>query len=142
MTPRFALARLRASLITLPSIRYMRGALGRVDPLEVRVDADVRHCRQDLGEAAPTRARERRRQDCAMFRFRAPAMRPGALLERPGDLVIDSADQQIGHIPAPRTGDINDSIDITRGKSGRVSAPGRPGDQRVNLEGGTKRGPK
>ena len=43
MTPRFALGRLRASLITLVSIKYMRRALGRLDPLEIRVDADIRH---------------------------------------------------------------------------------------------------
>jgi hypothetical protein len=33
-----------------------------------------------------------------MFRFSASAMRPGTLLERPDELVIDSAHQQIGHI--------------------------------------------
>jgi hypothetical protein len=99
----------------------MRGAPGRVDPLEIRVETDVRHRRQNLSEGAPARTRERRRQDCAMFRFRAPAMRPGALLERTDDLVIDSAHQQIGHISGSKGYAINDSIDLADDKSGCVS---------------------
>ena len=42
-TPRFEFARFRASLITLVSIKYMRGEFGRVDPLEILVEAHVRH---------------------------------------------------------------------------------------------------
>ena len=43
MTPRFALARFRASLITLVSIKYMRRGFGRLGPLEIRVEAHVGH---------------------------------------------------------------------------------------------------
>ena len=42
-TPRLALAPFLASLTTFVSIKYMRGALGRVGPLEIRVEADVGH---------------------------------------------------------------------------------------------------
>ena len=35
--------RFRASLITLVSIKYMRRGFGRLDPLEIRVEADVGH---------------------------------------------------------------------------------------------------
>ena len=45
-----------------------------------------------------------------MLRFGAPAMRPRALLERPDDLLIDPANQQIGHIRGSKTDAINDSI--------------------------------
>src|ERR1700722_17865937 len=58
-TPRFALARLRASLITLVSIKYIRRAPDRLDPLEIGVDADVRHRGQNLRRGATARARER-----------------------------------------------------------------------------------
>src|SRR5580693_3123036 len=92
-TPRSALARFRISLTTLVSIKYIRGTLGRVDPLEIRVDTDVRHRGQYLGEGPPARARERGREDCAMFRFGAAAVGSSALLERSDDLVIDSAHQ-------------------------------------------------
>src|ERR1700722_17194458 len=95
ITPRFALACFRASLITLVSIKYMRGEFGRVHPLEILVEAHVRHRRQNLSEGASARTRERRRQDCAMLRFGAAAVRPGALLDRPDDLHVDSAHEQI-----------------------------------------------
>ncbi len=60
ITPRFALTCFRASLITLVSIKYMRGKFGRFAPLEIRVDTHVRHRRQNLSKGAPARARERR----------------------------------------------------------------------------------
>jgi hypothetical protein len=43
MTPQLALARFRASLITLVSIKYMRSEFARVDPLKILVAAHVRH---------------------------------------------------------------------------------------------------
>src|ERR1700735_3981561 len=75
MTPRLALPRFRASLMMLVSIKNMRSELGRVDPLEILVEAHVRHGRQNLSEGAPPRTRERRCQNRAMLRFSAPAMR-------------------------------------------------------------------
>ena len=43
MTPWFALACFRASLITLVSIKYMRSEFGRVDTFEIRVKTHVGH---------------------------------------------------------------------------------------------------
>ena len=97
-TPLFALALFLASLTTLVSIKYMRRTPGRVYAFEVRVQADGRHRGQNLGEAASAGTRQRLSQDGAMFRFRAAAMRPGALLERPDEFLIDPAYEQIWHI--------------------------------------------
>ncbi len=43
ITPGFALACFRASLMTLVSIKYMWGEFGRFDPLEIRVETHVGH---------------------------------------------------------------------------------------------------
>ena len=100
VTPGFALACFRASLMTLVSIKYMRGEFGRFNPLEIFVETDVGHRRQNHSQGAPARTRSAA-SELRDFGLRASAMRSGALLERPYDLVTNSAHQQIGHYCAP-----------------------------------------
>jgi hypothetical protein len=70
-------------------------------------------------------------------------MRPRALLERPNDLVIDSAHQQIGHTHSSKIDAINDIIDPSRRQDPmRLCAGSRPGQTLAIFEGGTKRGLK
>ena len=45
-----------------------------------------------------------------MFCLRTASMRAGTLLERPNDILINAAHQQIGHRTTPKLNAINDSI--------------------------------
>src|SRR5271165_1254701 len=112
-TPRFALWPFRASLTTFVSIKNTARGLARFDPFEIGVEADRRHRRQNLGQAPPLGTRQRGSEYGPMFGLRAAAMRPGALLQRPHELLFDAADQQIRHVYTP---DINDIIRRAEGK--------------------------
>ncbi len=87
--------------MTFVSIKYMTRLFARLDPLEIRVETDRRHGRQNLGEAPPFGARKRGGEDGPMFGLGAPAMGSGPLLQRPNQLLIDPADQKIRHRCAP-----------------------------------------
>jgi hypothetical protein len=93
MTPRYALDFLRASLITLVSIKYTGRLEVGLDALEVRVGADVRNRSQQLRQRALARAGESLSQDLSMFRLGASAVCASALLERPHERLIDTANQ-------------------------------------------------
>src|ERR1700712_4499350 len=101
MTPRLAFAFLRASLMTLVSIKYIRCLGRRLDALEVLVPTHVRHRSQHFREAALARARQCRREDRPMFSLGASAVRAGTLLERPDNRFIDATNQQVGHTVLP-----------------------------------------
>ena len=74
-----------------------------------------------------------------MFRFGAPAVRPGALLKRPDNLVIDTAHQKIGHGSSSK-GMLSMIASIQAGDKCRcVSAWVAPGLKRTIFDGGTKR---
>ncbi len=124
-TPLFALSPFRASLMTFVSIKYTARVPAGLDPLEIRVNADGGHRRQNLGEAPPAGTRQRRGENGAMFGFRATAMRPGPLLERPDDVLVDAAHKQIRHFPTlRRLDDINDII--AQGPMGGAHGVGCP----------------
>jgi hypothetical protein len=100
----------------------MAGGLSRVNAFEIRVIADGGHRRQNLGERAPAGTRERRPQDCAVFRFGASAMGARALLKSPDEFVIHSTHEQIRHILGSSWFDSNDIIPPTGRQGGYRSA--------------------
>src|SRR5271167_1803809 len=106
-TPRFALSPFRASLTTFVSIKYTARAPARIDSLEIGVEAEGRHRRQNLGKASPLETRQRGGENGPMFGLRAPAMRSGPLLQRPNEFLVDATDQQIRHFCVSNKLDIN-----------------------------------
>ena len=83
--------------MTFVSIKYARDLGGRLHPLEIGIDAHVRHGRHDFGERAPARPRQDLGKDGAVFSLGTLAVFTGALFESPDDGFIDSSNQQIGH---------------------------------------------
>jgi hypothetical protein len=108
--PGSALALFRASLITLVSIKYIRRSPARSRALEIRVGTDLRHGSKDFGKASPAGMGQRGSQYFPMFGFCAAAVRAGPLLERPHQLFVNSAYQQVSHRVLQKSHDINDII--------------------------------
>jgi hypothetical protein len=97
MTPGFARGPLRASLMTLVSIKNTGCVGAGVHPFEVRVLAHIRHGRQDFSKGALARRSQRGGQDGPVFCFCAQPVLSGALLQRPDHGFIDTSDQQVRH---------------------------------------------
>ena len=112
-TPGLAFALFRASLMTLVSTKYIRRPPARSRALEVRVGTNLRHGRKNLCKTSPAGTRQRGSQDFPMFGLCAATMCAGPLLERPHQILVNSAHQQVSHLTLrypPRNSD--DIIDI------------------------------
>src|SRR5262245_20180089 len=84
VTPRLALPRFLASLMTSVSTKYI-GTVRVFHSCKVGVVAHVRHGGQHLGERAFLRFQQGFCQNVAMFSFRTGPASPGAHLERLND---------------------------------------------------------
>src|SRR6266545_4619741 len=96
VTPRLALSRFLASLMTFVSTKYI-GAVRVSHSLKVGVVANVRHGSQHLSEGAFLRFQQRLCQNFAMFGFSAGAMSSCAHLEHLNDLLVNITDYKISH---------------------------------------------
>jgi hypothetical protein len=101
LTPRFALDLLRASLMTLVSIKYTRCPVLVFDALEILVPAHVRHLRQHLGESFPARLHQDRLEQNPVFGLCAATMPGRTALQCIHDSPIKFPDNEIGHDAAP-----------------------------------------
>ena len=100
---------------------------------EIRVQAHVGQGRQDLRKGPSMRTRERGLQNFAMFRFRAAAMRPGALLHARTISPTHSAHQEIGMFAAPAPMISMISSEEADGKIEWAFAPGRARAKRARF---------
>ena len=73
----------------------------RVLALDIGVQIDIRHGRQQLRQLAARWAQQRRRQDRPQLGFLAAAMGPGSLLEGLHEGNIDAAHQQVSDSVIP-----------------------------------------
>jgi hypothetical protein len=92
---------LRASLITLVSINNISSCRLRVLALDIGIQTDIRHGRQQLRQLAERWAQQRRRQDGPEFGFLAAAMGHGPPLQGLHEGIINAGHQQVsqGVIP-------------------------------------------
>jgi hypothetical protein len=88
----------------------IRGPPGRFQAFKIRVDTDIRHGSEDPGKVSPPGTVQRGSEDFPVFGLCATTMRAGPLLKRPHKLFINAAYQQVSHLIAPGTDDINDII--------------------------------
>jgi hypothetical protein len=108
----------------LVSIKYIWSFLARFDAFEIRICADIGHRRQNLGKAPPAGAGKRSGKDFSVFRLCTASMPAGPFLQRPYNLFIDTANQQVGHLMLRIR--LNDKIDINDINLIRMSRSGAP----------------